>query len=98
MPLLMIAQRLEGFRIRDPAASAHIGERGRKLLLGRWVDVGTRRGADDERRNGGIPRVVEDVGEVEAATCEGNGFDEGVGHQGGDEAAGIYVKQDTTRD
>src|SRR5699024_9782072 len=76
MPLLMIAQWFEGLRVRDPAAPAHIGERRRKLLLGRRIDVGTRRGADDERRNGGVARVVEDVREVEAAARERNPFDE----------------------
>src|SRR5699024_912188 len=89
MPLLMIAQWFEGLRVRDPAAPAHIGERRRKLLLGRRIDVGTRRGADDERRNGGVARVVEDVREVEAAARERNPFDEVVGAQRDDEEVAL---------
>src|SRR5699024_467343 len=96
MPLLMIAQWFEGLRVRDPAAPAHIGERRRKLLLGRRIDIGTRRGADDERRNGGVTRVVEDVGEIEAAARERNLVDEVVGAQRDDEEVAFAGEAEPT--
>src|SRR5690625_7387523 len=98
MPLLMIAQRFEGLRVRDPAASADIGERGRELLLGRWVEIGTRRGADDERRNGGVTRGVEDVGEIEAAARERNLVDEVGGAQGDEEGGAVAGEAEPTRE